>query len=124
MNLLRRIPPPSTDAFRPFEPLRAPRNTIEIDLVAIWKEILGVEELGIDDDFLNLGGDSLKAAQIAARVAYRFTCDVPATAPLLLETVAKMAEVVAAATDAHGGRDVVWEVERITGSAPATFDFV
>jgi acyl carrier protein len=75
--------------------LRAPRNEIEADLVTIWKEILGVEQLGIDDDFLHLGGDSLKAAQIAARAADRLQCDVPASAPLRLETVARMAEVVA-----------------------------
>jgi amino acid adenylation domain-containing protein len=104
----QRLPPPIPVRSDLDGPLRAPRNAIEIDLVAIWKEILGVEHLGIDDDFLNLGGDSLKAAQIAARVAQRFKCDVPASAPLLLETVARMAEVVAAATGAHGGSDVVW----------------
>jgi acyl carrier protein len=76
--------------------LKAPRNATELDLVAIWEEILGVEQLGIDDDFLSLGGDSLKAAQIAAYVAFRFRVDVPANAPLLHETVARMAEAVAA----------------------------
>ena len=77
-------------------------------MVAIWKEILGVEELGIDDDFLNLGGDSLKAAQIAARVSSRFKCDVPPSAPLQLETVARMAEVLAAATATRGAGDAAW----------------
>jgi acyl carrier protein len=75
--------------------LRAPRNAVETDLVAIWKEILGVEQLGVDDDFLSLGGDSLKAAQIAAYAALRFKVDLPANAPLLHETVARMAEAVA-----------------------------
>jgi len=62
--------------------LRAPRTKIEIDVAAIWKEVLCVEHLSIDDDFLHLGGDSLKAMQIAARVADRFECDVRASAPL------------------------------------------
>ena len=83
-------------------PLKAPRNATEIDLVAIWKEILGVEQLGIDDDFLSLGGDSLKAAQIAAYAAFRFRVDVPASAPLLLETVERMAELVSGDTGARG----------------------
>jgi amino acid adenylation domain-containing protein len=87
---------------------RTPRNEIEVDLAAIWKEILRVDQLGIDDDFLHLGGDSLKAAQIAVRVADRFKCEVPASAALRLETVARMAEVVAAVTGTHGGRDAVW----------------
>ena len=103
----QRLPPPIPVRSDLDGPLTAPRNTIEIDLVAIWKEILGVEQLGIDDDFLNLGGDSLKAAQIAARVAYRFRCEVPASAPFRLETVARMAEVVAATMGAHGGSGVV-----------------
>ena len=97
-----RLPPPTPLRSRLDGSLKAPRNAIEIDLVAIWKEILGVEQLGIDDDFLSLGGDSLKATQIAAHVASRFKLDVPASAPLLLETVARMAELVAAGTGAHG----------------------
>jgi acyl-coenzyme A synthetase/AMP-(fatty) acid ligase/acyl carrier protein len=103
-----RLPPPTPVRSDLDGPLRAPRNAIEIDLVAIWKEILGLEQLGIDDDFLDLGGDSLKAAQIAARVAYRFRCDLAPTAPLQLETVARMAEAVAAAAGAHAGSDVAW----------------
>ena len=97
-----RLPPPIPVRSDRDGPLKAPRNAIEIDLVAIWKEILGVEQLGIDDDFLSLGGDSLKATQIAARASDRFKCEVPASAPLLLETVARMAELVAAGTGAHG----------------------
>src|SRR5438477_51381 len=97
-----RLPPPIPVRSDRDGPLKAPRNSIEIDLVAIWKEILGIEQLGIDDDFLNLGGDSLKATQIAARVSDRFKCEVPASAPLLLETVARMGELVAAGTGAYG----------------------
>ena len=102
-----RLPPPVAVQSDPDLPSRAARNAIEIDLVAIWKEILGVEQLGVDDDFLNLGGDSLKATQIAVRVADRFKCDVPVTAALLSPTVARMAEMVATATRAHGGGDAV-----------------
>lgn len=80
-----------------------PRNALETELVAIWEEVLGVDQLGIDDDFLSLGGDSLDAARIAARVAARFNVEVPTSAPLLLETVAGMADAVAAAKAARGG---------------------
>ena len=79
-----------------------PRNALETELVAIWEEVLGVDQLGIDDDFLSLGGDSLDAARIAARVAARFNVEVPTNAPLLLETVARMADAMAAATAARG----------------------
>jgi acyl-coenzyme A synthetase/AMP-(fatty) acid ligase/acyl carrier protein len=90
-----RLPPPTSVRSHLDGPVKAPRNATEIDLVAIWKEILGLDQLGIDDDFLSLGGDSLKAAQIAAYAALRFKVDLPANAPLLHETVARMAEAVA-----------------------------
>src|SRR5262249_41516135 len=54
---LRQLPPPRARDHLDETP-RAPRNPIEVDLVAIWKEILAVDQLGIDDDFLSLGGDS------------------------------------------------------------------
>jgi acyl carrier protein len=90
-----RLPPPMQVRSDLDGPLKAPRNAIEIDLVAIWKEILGVDRLGVDDEFLSVGGDSLKAAQIATCVASRFRLEVPASAPMRLETVARMAELVA-----------------------------
>ena len=102
-----RLPPPTPARGDLDGPLTAPRNAIETELVAIWKEILGVAQLGIDDDFLSLGGDSLKAARIAAYVTSRYRLEVPASAPLRLETVARLAEVVAATTGAHGGSDTV-----------------
>ena len=37
-------------------------------LVEIWKDVLGVNKIGINDDFFSLGGDSIKAIQILARV--------------------------------------------------------
>jgi amino acid adenylation domain-containing protein/thioester reductase-like protein/non-ribosomal peptide synthase protein (TIGR01720 family) len=42
----------------------APNNEIEEELVKIWSEILGLEAIGIDDDFFELGGDSIKIIQI------------------------------------------------------------
>ena len=46
----------------------APRNEIEEKIVKIWSEVLGVEKIGIDDNFFALGGDSIKAIQISARL--------------------------------------------------------
>jgi amino acid adenylation domain-containing protein/non-ribosomal peptide synthase protein (TIGR01720 family) len=44
-----------------FEP---PGNEIEAELVKIWSETLGVEGIGINDDFFELGGDSIKIIQV------------------------------------------------------------
>lgn len=51
----------TTDAFRPLE-------AVETRLVEIWKRVLGIPHVGVDDDFFRLGGDSLSAALMLAEV--------------------------------------------------------
>lgn len=43
-----------------------PRTKIETEIARLWQQILGVEEVGIDDDFFDLGGDSIVNIQIVA----------------------------------------------------------
>ncbi|MDP4147631.1 MAG: non-ribosomal peptide synthetase, partial [Bacillota bacterium] len=44
----------------------APRNEIEEKIAKVWSEVLGVETIGIDDNFFALGGHSLKAIQVVS----------------------------------------------------------
>ncbi|HVI46038.1 MAG TPA: non-ribosomal peptide synthase/polyketide synthase [Chitinophaga sp.] len=46
----------------------APRNEIERTLAGIWEEVLGVERVGIHDNFFALGGDSIITIQVVSRV--------------------------------------------------------
>jgi amino acid adenylation domain-containing protein len=46
----------------------APRTPIEHQLAAIWAQVLGITPVGIHDDFFQLGGDSILATQLIARV--------------------------------------------------------
>ncbi|HVY46240.1 MAG TPA: amino acid adenylation domain-containing protein, partial [Minicystis sp.] len=48
-----------------FEP---PRSPLEAELCELWREVLGVARVGVNDDFFALGGHSLKATQLLARV--------------------------------------------------------
>ena len=57
--------PPDTGARRDRV---APRTPLERALAGIFREVLGVEEIGIDDDFFDLGGDSIRAALLANRL--------------------------------------------------------
>ncbi len=46
----------------------APRNSIERLLVEIWQELLNSSEIGINDNFFHLGGDSIKAIQLSSKI--------------------------------------------------------
>ncbi len=46
----------------------APRNQTEIHITQSWMEVLVVEEIGIDDNFFFLGGDSIKAIQVSSKL--------------------------------------------------------
>ncbi|XLG14544.1 Plipastatin synthase subunit C [Bacillus velezensis] len=46
----------------------APRNELEEQLSVIWQEVLGTKQVGIEDSFFELGGDSIKALQVSARL--------------------------------------------------------
>ncbi|QLE51262.1 amino acid adenylation domain-containing protein [Nostoc sp. C057] len=65
---------PACDRTRPDleETFIAPRNSTEATLFSIWAELLGLEQIGIDDNFFNLGGHSLIAAQMLSRIREGF----------------------------------------------------
>ncbi|MCG7495643.1 amino acid adenylation domain-containing protein [Vibrio sp. Of7-15] len=44
-----------------------PKSEVERKLCAIWQEVLGVEKIGINDDFFNIGGDSILSLQVVGR---------------------------------------------------------
>ncbi|MDD5272275.1 MAG: amino acid adenylation domain-containing protein [Methylovulum sp.] len=54
-----------------------PRTPVEEVLAAIWREVLGVAQVGIHDSFLDLGGDSILAMQLLARIDSHFQMGFP-----------------------------------------------
>jgi amino acid adenylation domain-containing protein len=73
----------------------APRTSVEALLADLWADALGVEEVGVHDDFFELGGNSLLAADLMARMRGTLAAEMPA-ARLFFEnaTVAGLAELV------------------------------
>jgi len=112
-----RLPLPARDRDRSIA-RRAPRTEVEKSLAAMWADVLGVGEVGIDERFLELGGDSLQAARIAARVAAAWKIACPAAALLEAGTVAQMAEVVAAAQQGGSAGNNQDSSRRIPRRAP------
>jgi amino acid adenylation domain-containing protein len=66
----KRMPEPNKDSFR--EKYIAPVTTNEQKIAGLWQEILGVDRIGLEDDFFSLGGDSLKAMLLISRVYKEF----------------------------------------------------
>jgi len=71
-----------------------PRNEIEVQLVAIWSEVLGIERIGVFDDFFALGGHSLMATQLVSRVTDSLRVGLPIRRLFDTPTVAGIAEHV------------------------------
>jgi acyl-CoA synthetase (AMP-forming)/AMP-acid ligase II/acyl carrier protein len=72
----------------------APRNVVEDALIRIWDEVLGIEEVGIYDNFFALGGDSLLATQLVSRVRAAFRVELPLGTIFREPTVAEQALVI------------------------------
>ncbi|MFF3941608.1 non-ribosomal peptide synthetase [Streptomyces phaeofaciens] len=72
---------------------RAPRNEVEEILSALFAEVLGVDSVGIDNDFFASGGDSIRSIQIVARARAR-GIEVSTREIFELRTVARLAELV------------------------------
>jgi amino acid adenylation domain-containing protein len=74
---------------------REPSTPLERALAELWAAVLDLDEVGVDDDFLELGGDSLRAMQIATRVQEIAGVSVPVQALFEAPTVALMASAIA-----------------------------
>ncbi|MEM7050247.1 MAG: amino acid adenylation domain-containing protein [Acidobacteriota bacterium] len=68
---LAALPSPEEARLAVRTPYAAPRDEREEILAALWAQALGVERVGIDDDYLELGGDSIRSLQVVARARER-----------------------------------------------------
>ena len=62
------LPDPQTEGFLGGTEYVAPRNEMERRLVSIWEEVLGRNNIGVYDNFYDLGGDSIKSIQVVSRL--------------------------------------------------------
>ncbi|MFJ9458797.1 amino acid adenylation domain-containing protein [Kitasatospora sp. NPDC101447] len=69
----------------------APRTPLEAELTEVWEEVLGTAPIAVDDDFFELGGDSLTAVRLAAACRARLGADVRQRTLFQAPTVAALA---------------------------------
>lgn len=77
------------------ESFEAPRNGNEVLLAEIWRNLLGLERVGIRESFFDVGGHSLLAIKLVSRIRSAFEVEIPLQAVFDGPTVAEMAEAVA-----------------------------
>ena len=75
----------------------APRTRLERELAAMWCELLGVDRVGVRDDFFELGGQSLVAVRLFARIRKKYGAELALSTLFEAPTIEGCAAVLAAA---------------------------
>ncbi|MEB4212339.1 non-ribosomal peptide synthetase, partial [Mycobacterium sp. 94-17] len=88
----RALPAPD---YRDADRYRAPGTAVEEILASIYARILGVERVGIDDSFFDLGGDSLSTMRLVTAINSALDTDLPVRAVFEAPTVARLAPRIA-----------------------------
>jgi len=86
-----RLPEPHDRRAASQAPFLAPRGRVEDAIAAAWREVLSVEQVGIDDNFFDLGGHSLLLVQVQAKLRGGLGQDVPIVEMFQYPTVRTMA---------------------------------
>jgi amino acid adenylation domain-containing protein len=113
----RALPEPARESEADFV---APRNPIEEELVKIWTVGFRFEGIGVQDDFLELGGDSLLAAQILTVIENRFNRNLPLALLAECRTIEQMARYIEHSNDKLASSLILFQSR---GSRPPLFLF-
>ena len=97
-----------------------PGTDVELMLAAIWQDVLGVERIGMQDNFFDLGGHSLSAMQIAFRIRQVFNIDFPLRsffeAPVLGAQAQQLQEKLLEQADPRKLEELINEAEEAPSS--------
>ena len=80
-------------------PLISPTTEVEAELARLWAELLELESVGIADDYFDLGGTSLLAVDLFARIEHRFGKRLPLSSLIEASTIERLAHLVAGSTN-------------------------
>jgi thioesterase domain-containing protein/acyl carrier protein len=80
-----------------------PRDQLELELTQIWERILGVESIGIGENFFELGGNSLIAVRLVAAIDRHWGKNLPLSTLLQYPTINDLADVLR-----HNSGSIPW----------------
>ncbi|MEO8191047.1 MAG: amino acid adenylation domain-containing protein [Acidobacteriota bacterium] len=115
---------PAPDGTRPEleKAFVAPRTSTEEKIAEIWRRLLAVDRVGVEDDFFELGGHSLKATQAVSRIKELFAVDLPLRRLFETPTVAALARRVDELSSGHTS-DSRPPLERVERDRPLRLSF-
>ena len=93
-----------------------PRTPVEEVLAGIWTDILGLEEIGVEDNFFDLGGHSLLATRVISRVRDSFHMEVPLRTIFEAPTIAGLAQLITEqqSEQENSSRRIAASIPRVT----------
>ncbi|WP_318199945.1 non-ribosomal peptide synthase/polyketide synthase [Streptomyces sp. SCL15-4] len=115
----RALPAPGPDGFAADATRTPPRTRAERLVATAWTDVLDTDEVGADDDFFALGGDSILAVRVTSRLRAAFGTDV---SPRLLFTHSTLS-ALAAALDEPGGGDTAGTIPAADPDTPAPLSY-
>ena len=116
---VRALPAPDVSAHAHATKRVGPNSAIEVQLTALWQQVLGVQDIGIHDNFFDLGGHSLKAAQLFFQLELVFGRQLPLATLFQAPTIAELAAVLTQANWTPPWQSLV--AIQPAGSAPPLF---
>ena len=111
--------PPTNPAVRPEMQSHAPQTALQIQLIHLWERLIGVHPIHPDDNFFDLGGNSLTALRLFAEIKKTFQKDLPMATLLQAPTIAALAAVLRQKDDSMPSRSLV--AIQTKGSKPPFF---
>ncbi len=88
------LPLPTADNLAGLKTMVPARDDLESQLVQIWEQVLGIQPIGIHNNFFELGGDSLQAVKILTQIEQQFSQSLEITTPLHAPTIAALADLI------------------------------
>ncbi len=85
-------------------PIETPKDELEIKLIWIWQKVLGLESIGVQDNFFECGGHSLVAVRLFSEIEKMLGCRLPLATLFQAPTIERLAELIRA-----GGWKSDWE---------------
>ena len=98
-------------------PYVAPETEMEARIATVWQQVLGFVQIGVEDNFFDLGGDSLVAIQVASRLKEALKMEFPVAKLYQAVTVRSLAQVLSESEDEEQQRRAAEQSQRNQAAA-------